>query len=249
MNIQDRIGKYLQSGRAWYTRDVKGIKVFSIHHDAIDHGKSADEALDIIFNAHKKNGWPGASYHYYIHSDGTVYQLNKHEWVTWVDGVNWDCIGIVLNGYFHSPNNNHPTEAQLKSLKELLDELSTQHPEFPADQSGVYGHRERASTACPGDHLFPKVKEYREKKGQVSWGTSPQPQPIPPAGGLTAQTKIPAHLLTSQEYPVTEEMEIQAVASVLNDMARENRSLRTTANEATQKLKFAKDKAGEITSL
>lgn len=249
MNIVDRVGKYLQPGRAWYNRDVKGIKVFSVHHDAIDHGKTADEALNIIFAEHKKNGWPGASYHYYIHSDGTVYQLNKHEWVTWVDGVNWDCIGIVLNGYFHSPNNNHPTEAQLKSLKELLDELSTKHPEFPADQSGVYGHRERAATACPGDHLFPYVKEYRDKKGQVSWGAAPAPQPQPTPGAITAQTRIPAILLNSEEYPVDEDLEVQAIASKLNDLARENRSLRNTAQDATKKLQFAKDKAAEINGL
>lgn len=179
MTIQDRIGDFKQQNREWYTRAVSGIKVFSVHHDAIPQdNRTADQVMQQIMNGHVEQGWPGASYHYYIHKDGTVYQMNKHEWVTWIDGVNWDAIGIVLNGYFHPNTNNQPTDAQLKSLKELLDELSTNHSEFPADQSGVYGHRERKSTSCPGDNLFSYVKEYREKLGDVSWGITPTPPPV-----------------------------------------------------------------------
>lgn len=171
MIIQDRVGKYKQANRNWNTRAVSGIKVFSVHHDAIPHdNRTADQIMQQIMNGHVAQGWPGMSYHYFIGRDGSVYNVNKHEWVTWIDGVNWDAIGIVLTGYFHPTFNNGPTPEQLKSLKELLDELSTKHPEFPADQDDVYGHRERNSTSCPGDKLFPSVKEYREKKGQVSWG-------------------------------------------------------------------------------
>lgn len=178
MTINDRIGKYLQPGRSWYTRNVNTIKVFSIHHDAIPQdNRSADEVMTQIYNTHKAEGWPGMSYHYYIHRDGTIYQVNKHEWVTWVDSINWDCIGIVLNGYFHPSVNNQPTKEQLISLRALLDNLSTQHPEFPADQSGVYGHRERFATACPGDNLFGYVKDYRVKLGKVDWGN---PVVVPP---------------------------------------------------------------------
>lgn len=217
----DRIGKYLQPGRSWFTRNVNTIKVFSIHHDAIPHdNRSADEILNQIYNTHKDKGWPGASYHYYIHRDGTVYQLNKHEWVTWIDGVNWDAIGIVLNGYFHPDFNNKPTTAQLVALKELLDELSTQHPEFPAGKDDVYGHRERSATACPGDNFFPYVKEYREKNGNVNWGGStPTPEPTPQP--ITSNTKIPANLLNSENYPVTEDLEVQVIKSRLSDLSRD----------------------------
>lgn len=211
MTIQDRVGKYLQAGRNWFTRDVATIKVFSIHHDAIPQDtRTADQVMTQIYNGHKANGWPGASYHYYIHRDGTVYQLNKHEWVTWVDGVNWDCIGIVLNGYFHSPHNNKPTSAQLASLKELLNELSSNHPEFPADQSGVYGHRERAQTSCPGDTLFPFIKEYREKLGDVNWG-SPAPTP-PPQPPINDQTII--------DLGPYGKLEVQQIKGKMGDLAK-----------------------------
>lgn len=182
MTIQDRIGRYLQSGRSWYNRNVNTIKVITVHHDAIPHdNRDADAIMSQIMATHVSKGWAGASYHYFIHRDGTIYQMNKHEWVTWHDSHNYDSIGIVMTGYFHPSVNNQPTNEQLASLKWLLDELSTKHPEFPAGKANVYGHRERSATACPGDNLAPKVTEYRTKLGNVGWGGIVDPQPpIPP---------------------------------------------------------------------
>lgn len=173
--IENRIGRYLQSGRSWYKRAVSAIKKITVHHDAIpqDGRHTADSILDRIMKTHVGKGWPGASYHYYIHQDGKIYQLNEHSWVTWHDRVNDDSLGIVLHGYFHPDYNDQPTQAQLDSLKWLLDKLTTQHPEFPAGRSDVLGHRERSSTACPGNNLFPHVVNYREGK----WGDTNTPQP------------------------------------------------------------------------
>lgn len=226
MTIQDRIGKFKLANREWYIRNVNTIKVFSIHHDAIPQdNRTADQVMQQIMNGHVGQGWPGASYHYYIHRDGAVYQMNKHEWVTWIDGVNWDAIGVVLNGNFQF---DKPTQAQLKSLKELLDELANNHPEFPADQSGVFGHRERKATSCPGDNLFPYVKEYREKLGQVNWDITPQPpQPI-----LNDQTVISATLLGWEQS-----LEIQQVRGLLGDLKKvqeENRFLKISNLTLTQ---------------
>ena len=174
----NRIHRYLASGRSWYQRNVSSIKIITVHHDAIPQkNQSADSVLDQIFGIHHdQKGWPGASYHYYIHTDGQVYQLNNHEDVTWHDSNNWDSIGIVLHGYFHPDYNDKPTSAQLKSLSELLKLLCTQHPEFPASFSDIRGHRERWSTACPGNVFHPYVVEYREKQGNVSWGSTEPPQ-------------------------------------------------------------------------
>lgn len=180
MTIIDKIGKYKQPNRFWFTRNVNTITKISVHHDAIPHSdKTAEQVMQQIMNGHVAQGWVGASYHYYIHKDGKVYQLNKLEEVTWIDGINWDALGIVMNGYFHPSYNNSPTKEQLISLKALLDELTTQHPEFPAGKADVLAHRDRAQTACNGDKAYPYVKEYREKLGNVSWGAS---APTPPPG-------------------------------------------------------------------
>lgn len=172
--INDHIHHYLASGRSWYQRDVSSIKIITVHHDAIPHkNQSSDTVLNQIFGIHHdQKGWAGTSYHYYIHTDGQIYQLNFHEDVTWHDSHNWDSIGIVLHGYFHPDFNNKPTDAQLKSLAWLLNNLCTQHPEFPASFSDIRGHRERWSTACPGDSFHSFVVDYREKQGNVSWGSN-----------------------------------------------------------------------------
>lgn len=171
MNIQDRIHWYLADGRGWYQRNPNGIKFITVHHDAIPQtGQTADQVLSQVMGIHNtQKGWPGVSYHFYIHTDGTVYQLNKFEDVTWHDSNNWDSIGVMLHGYFHPDYNNKPTDAQLKSLKELLDWLCTQNPQFPADHDDVVGHRDRWSTACPGNELYPYVTDYKAKLGSVDW--------------------------------------------------------------------------------
>lgn len=171
MTIIDRVYWYMEKGRSWYQRDPSGIKFITVHHDAIPHdSRTADQILNQIMGIHNtQKGWPGMSYHYWIDTDGKVYKINNHNDVTWHDSNNWDSIGVCVHGYFHPDYNNKPTKAQLKSLKELLDELCTKHPEFPADQNDVVGHRDRWSTACPGNEFYPFVVDYKNKLGQVDW--------------------------------------------------------------------------------
>lgn len=176
MEIKDSIHKYLKEGRSWFQRDVKLIKKLTVHHTASMADGTHDQILKSIMSTHAdKNGWPGLSYHYMIMPDGTIYQLNNHEDVTWHDTHNYDSLGICIHGYFHAPHDQKPNTKQLISLKFLLDKLCKEHPEIPADMDDVLGHRERSSTACPGNHLFPYVTEYRTKLGDVDWGT-PEPE-------------------------------------------------------------------------
>jgi hypothetical protein len=170
MNIINRIGKYKQPGRSWYQRKVNTIKYITVHHSADQATGTNDQILQKEANAHIANGWPGLSYHFFITKDGQVYQINNFSDVTWHDTVNWDSIGVCLQGYFHQPVNENPTDPQLRSLRALLDELCKNHPEFPADQSNVLGHKERSATSCPGDNLIGLVQDYRNKLGNVSWG-------------------------------------------------------------------------------
>lgn len=172
MEIINKIGKYIQTGRSWYTRELKNITKITVHHTASTFSGTDDEILMHHYKGHVANDWPGLSYHFIILKNGNIYQINELNWVTWHDTQNWDSIGVCLDGYFHPSVNEKPTDAQLKSLKFLLDNLCTEHPEFPADYDDVVGHRERSATACPGDLLFPYVTEYRTKLGDVTWGAS-----------------------------------------------------------------------------
>lgn len=180
MNSVNRVGVYLQKGRSWYKRPVSGIKHLVVHHSVtFTLGKSNDYMLSELAQIHWKNGWPGLSYHRVITPDGTVYQINSFDDLTWTDSINVDSFAVCLVGYFHPPENMQPTREQLMALQECLDELSTKHPEFPAGENDVKGHRDRWKTACPGDTLYPYVSEYRTKLGKVDWG-APTAQPKPP---------------------------------------------------------------------
>lgn len=202
MDIINRVGQYLQATRAWYTRDVSTIKVFSVHHSAsFDTDKTDEEILQELTDDHTKKGWPGLSYHFVI-IRGKVYQINELGWVTWVDSINFDCIGICVVGYFHPPYNQEPSPENLAALGQLLDELSTQHPEFPATQKDTYGHRERFATACPGDNLFPYVLEYRSKVGDVSWKTTQPTAPAAPQKGLVT-TIVPEQQYGQEQLPAS----------------------------------------------
>ena len=170
-NIQNVVHKYLVEGRSWYQRKQSDIKKITVHHSAIpiDGRQTNDSVLQRIMNTHVGHGWPGLSYHFAIMPDGTIYQCNNFEDITWHDTINDDSIGVLVHGYFHPDVNDRPTSKQLLSLKELLDWLCTENPAFPADFDDVVGHRDRSATACPGDFLYAYVTEYREKLGQVDW--------------------------------------------------------------------------------
>jgi N-acetyl-anhydromuramyl-L-alanine amidase AmpD len=158
MNIINNVYKYRQVGRSWFQRPVSQITTLTVHHDAFPHStKTAHTIMGQIMKVHSDKGWPGMSYHYYIHTDGKVYQTNNHTDITWHDSVNNDSIGIVLTGYFHPTHNNQPTQAQKDSLYQLLDHLQN-----TLGGKKVVGHRDRGATACPGDNLYPFVKSYKK---------------------------------------------------------------------------------------
>lgn len=176
MNIINRVGKYRT--RDWEKRDVANITKIIVHHSAAKQENIEDDKiLSSLMKTHTNQGWPGLSYHFVILPNGTIYQINDYNDYTYHDGTNYNSIGVLVHGYFHPPVNEKPTPAQLKSLKELLDHLCTEHPEFPADQDDVYGNRDVGATACPGDILYPYVTDYRVKEGQVDWSTGNVPPP------------------------------------------------------------------------
>ena len=171
MNIIDSVYKYIQTGRSWYDREEKDIEKIVVHHSAIKMDKrlSDETLLDQIMRVHVGHDWPGLSYHYVICPNGNIHKCNEHTDITWHDTINSDSLAVLVCGYFHPDVNDEPTKEQLISLKELLDWLCTENPQFPADEDDVVGHRDRSATNCPGDILNKYVREYRENKGSVSW--------------------------------------------------------------------------------
>lgn len=169
MITNNYIHRFLTNGH-WQQRPLSAVTKIVIHHTAapFDQRSNNDRLQQHADYEVHSNDWPGLAYHFMIMRDGQVYQLNEFSDVSYTNGINYDSLAVCLDGYFHPPVNNQPTSEQLNSLQELLDNLCNHHPEFPASQGDVVGHREhsRDPTACPGDGLIPYVINYRQK-GQL----------------------------------------------------------------------------------
>lgn len=100
---------------------------------------------------HRKQGWACIGYHYVIRRDGTV-EEGRDETVVGahVQGFNSNSIGICMAGGVDandiSKAVNNFTEAQFKSLKQLLVDLKVRYP-----KAKIQGHRDfpDVKKACP----------------------------------------------------------------------------------------------------
>mgnify|MGYP001820053693 FL=1 len=102
---------------------------------------------------HISRGWGDLAYHRIVGVDGTIYEARdtRYQGAT---GTNYDPDGhflVVLEGNFET---DVPTQSQLDSLVDVLAWAST---EFGVPLSTISGHRDHASTACPGGNLYPYI--------------------------------------------------------------------------------------------
>lgn len=142
---------------------VGQIQKIIVHHDAEWRSADYDSVQRYISQAryHINSGEDGLQYHYKIDNVGEVFQCRDLTDTLWHCGnypINRTSIAICVDGNFQ---NQMPTREQFIALKNLLDELCTKHPEFPADEGQVFGHQEVAATACPGNNLIGFIKGYR----------------------------------------------------------------------------------------
>jgi hypothetical protein len=105
-------------------------------------GKIADYLVE-------KRQWPGIGYHFYITSDGKIYQTNDLETVCYFAGSNVEHnprgVCICFAGNF---TDEVPTEAQLSSGGKLLASL-LQELHLPVES--IRGHKEFVITQSPGN--------------------------------------------------------------------------------------------------
>ena len=150
MKIKDIIDDLPSNGN-FRTRKLKAINTVVIHHSDSPIGKFSP----VDFANWEMNGKmraPRICYHYCIEMDGTVYQTNHLDSITWHAG-NWNycSIGIVLNGDFEE---DEPSQEQLNSLRILNYYLQEKFNH----KLTVYGHQEVNATLCPGKNLM-KLKD------------------------------------------------------------------------------------------
>lgn len=117
-----------------------------LHCSASTFGNAKD-----INRWHLRRGFNGIGYHYVITRKGEIEQgrdINIEGAHT--KGHNKNSIGICL---ILLPPKQKPTQAQLKSLKNLLDNL----PKVP-----IYGHKQFKNKICPGEEIMNFITIYQK---------------------------------------------------------------------------------------
>ncbi len=193
-----------------------GLTRAVIHHTAgtsdynittLDEAKARVRAIQ---NYHMDtNGWCDIGYHFlsdklgdnFEGRQGSISSLPRGAH----DAVNSQSFGFNCMGYFHTPYNQVPTDAQRQAM---YDVIAWKMPDpFTGFGSGTYnsktcgficGHRDVAATACPGDLLYTYIGtdfyggearlEVNDRiTGGVPTPTPTAPPPVPTApSGLTA---------------------------------------------------------------
>jgi hypothetical protein len=145
------------------TRSIGDVQEIVIHHSAAGGMVTPTAVAKWHIGTpapDNGNGWPGIGYHFYITSDGTIYQTNALTTISYQAlGQNTDSIGICFAGDF---TQTQPTAIQRTNGAWLLAKLLK---DLDLPNSSVYGHGDLPgqSTQCPAGtwwkELLPKMSE------------------------------------------------------------------------------------------
>lgn len=147
-DVVDRLPKH--PTLRYSTRKLDKITHICIHHSATPANIAIERVAEYHVNpdpSRNKDAWPGIGYHFYIKPDGSIYQTNRLETVSYhVYGNNDYAVGICTSGDF---TRAAPTAEQIKSTAHLVAWLMQ---ELKITSDKVLGHKEfpNNDTSCPG---------------------------------------------------------------------------------------------------
>jgi hypothetical protein len=131
--------------RSFDSRALEQIQYLVIQHSVLPGGFPAEKIAAYLV---EEKHWPGIGYHFYITSDGKIYQTNQLETVCYFAGANVQYnergVCICFAGDFTA---EVPSGAQLRSGGKLLAFLM-QELELPIER--IMGHKRFVATQSPG---------------------------------------------------------------------------------------------------
>jgi N-acetyl-anhydromuramyl-L-alanine amidase AmpD len=145
------------------------IRRLTIHHTAVAQApaRSAAEKLralqlfsqrdDSLADGRRKPAWGDVPYHFYVATDGTVAEAREWRYVGDTN-TRYDPTGhllVVVEGNFQ---NEQLTDAQRRALEILIPALARR---FDIPAGAIGGHRDFASTSCPGRNLYAELPRFR----------------------------------------------------------------------------------------
>lgn len=159
---------------------------FVVHHSAgpqpMDDIEGAERVRAIQRFHQDARGWVDVGYNFLIDGGGNLYQGRPtidgdQARAAHSPGVNSTHVGICLMGCFHPPASgcdDAPTDEQIDALVRLCRHLVARYwmrsPELA-------GHRDLRATACPGDRVYDRLAEVRERVGGPYTLTLDRPDP------------------------------------------------------------------------
>lgn len=138
------------------------VKYIVVHHSAGGFHQTAADIKQI----HLAKGYTDIGYHKVIESDGDVIQGRADAVIgAQAFGLNSASLGICVIGNFQ---NDEPKKLQVDALVQVLAVLCKRH-KLSVDK--IIGHRDVAgiindptvATACPGDKLYSKLPDIRNR--------------------------------------------------------------------------------------
>jgi hypothetical protein len=133
------------------------IERLTVHHTAVvlESNTDAPSHLRGHQKYHIERGWPDLAYHLMIDADGNVYEGRPMSAVG-DTGTNYDPTGhllVCLEGHFDEQPLPEP------QLLALIDVLAWATQEFAVGADTIRGHRDLASTTCPGDAVYTHIAD------------------------------------------------------------------------------------------
>ena len=149
----------------------QAIERITIHHTAVVRSKKRPTEQLVrnlqafsqsdakLADGRTKKAWADVPYHFYIGRDGTIVEGRDMAFAGDTN-TNYDPTGhvaIAVSGNFEKQK---PSPEQKASLVALVDWLAEEHGVAP---DRIEGHKDHASTACPGRNLEAFLPELRRK--------------------------------------------------------------------------------------
>jgi N-acetylmuramoyl-L-alanine amidase len=149
--------------RAWGARPPSGefhrhrIRRLTVHHSAVvlKDNRKAPERFRDHQASHQARGWPDIAYHILIDRNGHVYE-GRPLWARGDTATDYRTRGhllVLCEGNF---DRQRPSREQAAAL---ADVLAWAVRRFDVPVSRIRGHRDFASTACPGRGLYRLIED------------------------------------------------------------------------------------------
>lgn len=148
--------------RAWGARPSEGrfrkhtIVRMTVHHSGVTlrDNKDAPQRFRDAQAYHQRQGWPDIAYHVLIDLHGNIYKGRP----TWAEGdtfTDYDPRGHLLVMCEGNFSEQQVPDAQYRALRDVL---AWGRRRFDVSARTIKGHRDYASTACPGNDLYRRIR-------------------------------------------------------------------------------------------